>query len=827
MMLLRPYQRAAIDALYDYFAGNTGNPLVVMPTGTGKSVVIASFIREAIHAYPETRILMLTHVKELIAQNFQALIRMWPEAPGGIYSAGLSRRDIHAQVLFAGIQSIHKHAARVQRCDLVIIDEAHLLSRTDGSMYRAFLSELNSINAGLMKVVGFTATPYRMDTGLLHVGKDRVFTDIAYSVPILDMIAQGYLSTVIPKQTQTQLDVSSVGTRGGEFIAKDLEAAVDRDDVTRAAVAEIVQHGAERGSWLIFCSGVAHARHVRDAIREHGISAETVTGDTPPGERDSILTAYKAGKLRCVTNANVLTTGFDAPGTDLVALLRPTKSIGLYVQMVGRGTRLAPGKDDCIAEGQRVLTDCGLVPIERVTTRMKVWDGHCFVSHCGAILRGESEVISYAGITATPDHKVWTEEGWKALGQCAFEQASIAVTGYGGTPVRQDDGRFRRGGAETRTRQTACFSGMPRLPNAVSSGLFELDGGQGGLSILCQTTTGTGLVGQEGDFRQAAMHQSEECELSSIWRARNSVRVPVSNSNGGMGPGEFGTSPRIGVRQDQQRRPVCPREPPINFRQTQYDEPGQQETNPTTSCLSVGSPGNHLCGRNAGSHVQRGPDDCTNRGEVRQPVRQTKRRVWDILNAGPRHSFTVEGLLVHNCMVLDFAGNTMRHGPIDTVDGARKEKGDEPGDAPVKTCPECQTINHASARRCISCGFDFPPPKIQVAPKAATGALLSTQIQPEWCDVTDVRYAAHVKPGKPTSLRVTYQCGLTAHSEWVCFEHTGYARSKAEAWWRRRTDAPIPATVEIAIVGAPTIAKPTAIQVRPVGKYVEILGVRF
>jgi DNA repair protein RadD len=268
MMLLRPYQRAAIDALYDYFSGNAGNPLVVMPTGTGKSVVIASFIREAIHAYPETRILMLTHVKELIQQNFQALLNMWPEAPGGIYSAGLSRRDIHAQVLFAGIQSIHKRAARVQRCDLVIIDEAHLLSRTDGSMYRAFLSELNSINAGMLKVVGFTATPYRMDSGLLHVGKDRVFTDIAYSVPILDMIAQGYLSTVIPKQTQTQLDVSSVGTRGGEFIAKDLEAAVDRDEVTRAAVAEIVQHGAERGSWLVFCSGVDHALHVRDAIRD-------------------------------------------------------------------------------------------------------------------------------------------------------------------------------------------------------------------------------------------------------------------------------------------------------------------------------------------------------------------------------------------------------------------------------------------------------------------------------------------------------------------------------------------------------------------------------
>jgi hypothetical protein len=237
-------------------------------------------------AYADTRVLMLTHQRELISQNFQALLRAWPEAPAGIYSAGLSRRDIRAQILFAGIQSIHRHAFQVQRCDLVLIDEAHLLGRGDSGMYRSFLAQLNEINAGLLKVVGFTATPYRLDSGLLHEGKDRLFTDIAYEVPVLEMIQQGYLSPVIPKLTTTQLDVGGVGTRGGEFIAKDLEAAVDRDEVTQAAVAEIVQHGEGRGSWLVFCSGVAHARHVRDAIREHGISAETVTGDTPAPERD-------------------------------------------------------------------------------------------------------------------------------------------------------------------------------------------------------------------------------------------------------------------------------------------------------------------------------------------------------------------------------------------------------------------------------------------------------------------------------------------------------------------------------------------------------------
>jgi DNA repair protein RadD len=496
-----------------------------MPTGTGKSMVIAGFIREAIAAWPDTRVLVLTHVKELIQQNFLALRHAWPEAPAGIYSAGLSRRDIGAQVLFAGIQSIHRRADKVQHCDLVLIDEAHLLGRGESGMYRAFLQQLNEINGQRLKVVGFTATPYRLDSGLLHEGKDRLFTDIAYQVPVLDMIEQGYLCPVVPKRTDTQLDVTGVGSRGGEFVAKDLEAAVDQDNVTRAAVAEILRYGVGRGSWLAFCSGVEHARHVRDVIREHGISCETVTGDTPGPERDAILAAFKVGRLRCVTNANVLTTGFDAPGTDLIALLRPTKSVGLYVQMVGRGTRLADGKDDCL--------------------------------------------------------------------------------------------------------------------------------------------------------------------------------------------------------------------------------------------------------------------------------------------------------------VLDFAGNTARHGPIDMVDGRRAQAGDTPGDAPIKICPACQTINPASVRLCTACAHEFPPPAVQVAPQAASHALLSVQQQAEWCAVTGVTYGRHEKPGKPASLRVSYQCGLARHSEWICFEHTGYPREKAVTWWARRAEGrPVPASVDEALAQTASLREPVAIQVRPTGQYTEIMAVR-
>ena len=156
--------------------------------------------------------------------------------------------------------------------------------------------------------------------------------------------------------------------RGGEFVAKELEVAVDQDFVTKAAVAEIVEFGQSRRAWIAFCTGVDHAEHVRDEVRKHGVACEMVSGKTPKGERDRILRAFKAGQIRCLTNCSVLTTGFDAPNVDMIALLRPTLSPGLYVQMIGRGTRLAEGKTGCL-----VLDFAGNVkrhgPVDQISAR--------------------------------------------------------------------------------------------------------------------------------------------------------------------------------------------------------------------------------------------------------------------------------------------------------------------------------------------------------------------------------------------------------------------------------------------------------------------------
>ena len=347
MLTLRPYQQAAITAIYGYFQTHTGNPLVVIPTAGGKSLVMASFIEGVLKAWPDQRILIVTHVRELIAQNHAEMIGFWPDAPSGIYSAGLGKREAQARILFAGIQSIHRRAAEIGHTDLVLIDEAHLIPGKSSTMYRRFLDALKAINPAL-KVIGLTATPFRLDCGMLHEGQNALFTDIAYEAPVRELIDAEYLSPLVSKQPATRLDVSKVGTRAGDFIARDLAEAVDQDAITRAAVTEIIAHGRDRKSWLAFCSGVEHARHVAEEFGRQGISCRTIFGDTPKGERDAILTAFKRGEIRALASMGVLTTGFNAPGVDLIALLRPTQSAGLYVQMVGRGTRLAPGKENCL-----------------------------------------------------------------------------------------------------------------------------------------------------------------------------------------------------------------------------------------------------------------------------------------------------------------------------------------------------------------------------------------------------------------------------------------------------------------------------------------------
>lgn len=347
--MLRKYQSFAIELLYQWFRDNpTGNPILELPTGSGKSWIVAQLCRDALDNWPETKVLMLTHQKELIEQNAEKLRLVWPDAPMGIYSAGLKSREIDS-ITFAGIQSVRNRAADLGHIDLVVVDECHLINNTPQGGYRKLLKALTDINPGL-RLIGLTATPYRLGQGYLTEGKDALFDDIIRPVTLEGLISDKFLSPLKSKATELKLDTSGVKKTAGEYNSKELEAKVNTAMNNLQAVSEILRiaDATGRKSVICFCAGVEHAHSVADMFNELGQRVGTIVGTTPPDRRAQIIEMFRSGELRFLTNANVLTTGFDAPGIDLIALLRPTMSPTLYVQMVGRGMRVAEGKDDCL-----------------------------------------------------------------------------------------------------------------------------------------------------------------------------------------------------------------------------------------------------------------------------------------------------------------------------------------------------------------------------------------------------------------------------------------------------------------------------------------------
>ncbi len=346
-MEFRYFQNDAVESVFDYFEARRGilkpaNPVVAMPTGTGKSVVIGGVAHQAIMRYPASRLLMATHVKELITQNAKTLLRVWPEAPLGIHSAGLKQRDTAQQIIYGGIKSLLNSRELIGYRDLMLIDEGHLVSPKASTGYRELIKYLQLANPWL-KVVMFTATPYRLGQGLL-TDEGGIATDICFDITGVEwfnrLIAEGYLSPLIPFRREVGLDLASVAPgSNGDYNQSSLQHAIDKDAITFAALQECVRYAHDRRSWLIFASGVQHAENIANMLWRFGISAAAVHSDMPAAERDARIAAFKRGQLRCLVNMNVLTTGFDHPPIDFIGMLRPTLSPGLWVQMLGRGTR--------------------------------------------------------------------------------------------------------------------------------------------------------------------------------------------------------------------------------------------------------------------------------------------------------------------------------------------------------------------------------------------------------------------------------------------------------------------------------------------------------
>ncbi|WP_299263921.1 DEAD/DEAH box helicase [uncultured Psychrosphaera sp.] len=376
MFTLRPYQTDAVSATLEHFRKTNEPAVIVLPTGAGKSLVIAELAKLA-----KRKILVLTHVKELVEQNHNKFVQYsdYSGVKSGVYSAGLKLKQTQFQVTFASVQSVVRNLnAFAAEYSLVIIDECHRVSQLqktkadqDGganaaspavalaknSQYGQIVQQLKTINPDL-KILGLTATPYRMGMGWIyqyhHHGIKRSdsakpFVRCIYELPLSYMIKHGFLTP--PNMVDApiaQYDFSALDSnKNGEYSEKEVnELLVKYPRVTQAITEQIEQLATTRQGVMIFAASIKHAKEIQGYLPTD--QTALITGKTKLADREQLINQFKAKKLKFLVNVSVLTTGFDAPHVDFIAILRPTESVSLYQQIVGRGLRLNENKKDCL-----------------------------------------------------------------------------------------------------------------------------------------------------------------------------------------------------------------------------------------------------------------------------------------------------------------------------------------------------------------------------------------------------------------------------------------------------------------------------------------------
>ena len=794
-MTIEARQYQADDVNYAMNHGKEAKVIHCAATGSGKTVTQALVCKRELDRGDSTAI--LTPRNEIFDQTFAMTSEVCGH--GNVTMLRAKRQDeywdpvkpVHIVSWPTMISRARKSKFFFPNVRRVLVDECHL------SMAPKILNILEHY-APKAIIDGYTATPARM-TGK---GLGRFFTEIKHVTTVRQLIKDGYLCPVEYWGGATP-DLAGIKIQRGDYEVGKLSSAC----VT--LVGDVVDNwlrlAADRHT-IVFAVDIAHCEMLAHRFKSIGIRAAALHVRMDPEERAEIVRLFKAGAIQVLVNVSIASYGFDDPRVNCVVIARPTKSIVLHLQMIGRGMR--PGIDangeritdpndpdfkTCIAKGQLVLTDVGLVPIEQVTREMQVWDGVEFVYHGGVQSRGKRKVICYAGLTATPDHEVWTAKGEKRqFIDCANEGLEIAVTESQGAPIRADRG-IVRSNYQRQKRPSNRVGEVRGLWSIINAALVKCGARHGRLSSLRAIWKWiTKMAYSPLQHGKATMRESTNKWLQAIWRSRDQVSIQVTTGDGLLGIGEHWDQKGPPDRQEKQRWALRARKSSLVNIKTEYEQHICNQVH-DEDCSDTGKSSTHnVCNEHiSGVHVG-GYEQPADRRSVQSASSsrpEIQEEVFDIINAGPLHRFTVSGLLVSNCVVLDHAGNVHALGQADDLfrwrldegkkaceNWSRKEASGEKKDSAVHTCEECSHI-FSQSRVCPKCGWKVPFSKRDVDTKDANlvriGKKLVEPLPEGWPSFENfyrmlIRYGAErgYKPGW-ASVKFKEKCGEWPERHWA------------------------------------------------------------
>lgn len=334
---LRDYQQECLDSVINEMKAGVNRQLISLPTGSGKTIIMA-----AIAKFLNKRTLVIAHREELIQQAYDKFKLFWPDVDIGICMA--EKNEIERQVVVASIQSCSrpKRLARLKELgfDLMLIDEAH---HSVSDSYQAVIKELGFIADSNKLLIGVSATIKRADN--LELGD--TFEKVSFGRSIATMIRAGYLSPVVGRRILTNFSLKNVSFQNGDFAISDLSEAVNTSERNAFISSKFVEYARDRKA-IAFCCDVKHCKDLADSFKANGISSSAVWGEMDPLERKSVLESFKNNHVQILTSCGILCEGYDEPSLDAIVMARPTRSNALYIQCVGRGLRLWPGKQNCL-----------------------------------------------------------------------------------------------------------------------------------------------------------------------------------------------------------------------------------------------------------------------------------------------------------------------------------------------------------------------------------------------------------------------------------------------------------------------------------------------